>query len=149
MRRPPDAAAGVRGNGICANVKFFGTENGVIAVVEARGLPWSDEICKGAVLGMHIHAGTDCLPRGEDRFGGAMGHYDTDKCPHPFHAGDMPPLFSNGGYAFSAFFTDRFSVKDIIGKTVIIHSHPDDFTSQPAGMSGEKLACGIIRVTRG
>ena len=64
---------------------------------------------------------------------------------HPYHAGDMPPLFGEKGEAFSVFMTKRFRVDDIIGKTVIIHSMPDDFTTQPAGNSGEKIACGIIR----
>jgi len=36
-------------------------------------------------------------------------------------------------------------VKEIIGKTLIIHSAVDDFTSQPAGNAGEKIACGKIR----
>ena len=48
------------------------------------------------------------------------------------------------GYAFSAFLTDRFTVKEIVGRTVIMHSSPDDFTSQPSGNAGEKIACGEI-----
>ena len=38
----------------------------------------------------------------------------------------------------------KFKIKDIIGKTLIIHDKPDDFTSQPSGNSGAKIACGII-----
>lgn len=41
--------------------------------------------------------------------------------------------------------TDRFSVGEIIGRTVVIHSDPDDFHSQPAGNAGEKIACGVIQ----
>ena len=40
--------------------------------------------------------------------------------------------------------TDRFFVDEIIGKTIIIHAHLDDFTTQPSGNSGEKIACGEI-----
>ena len=43
------------------------------------------------------------------------------------------------------FLTDRFTLKEIIGRTVVIHSMPDDFTSQPSGNSGEKIACGVIK----
>jgi Cu-Zn family superoxide dismutase len=32
----------------------------------------------------------------------------------------------------------------IIGKSVIVHADPDDLTSQPAGNSGKRLACGVI-----
>ena len=59
----------------------------------------------------------------------------------------MPPLFSNDGYALQAFLTDRFTVRDIIGRTVILHDEVDDFTSQPAGNAGERIACGVIRKT--
>jgi Cu-Zn family superoxide dismutase len=57
----------------------------------------------------------------------------------------MPPLFGNQGYAFLMFLTDRFTAREIIGKTVIIHDKPDDFTTQPAGNSGNKIACGVIQ----
>ena len=38
-----------------------------------------------------------------------------------------------------------FSVDEIIGRTVVIHSDPDDFSTQPAGNAGRKIACGVIR----
>ena len=41
--------------------------------------------------------------------------------------------------------TDRFSVNEIIGRTVVIHSDSDDFHSQPAGNAGRKIAYGVIR----
>lgn len=44
------------------------------------------------------------------------------------------------------FFTDKFDVEDIIGKTVIIHESPDDYRTQPAGNSGRRLACGVIKI---
>ncbi|MDY3869634.1 MAG: superoxide dismutase family protein [Clostridiaceae bacterium] len=78
-------------------------------------------------------------------FSNALSHYDPGSCPHPYHAGDLPPLFGNSGYAFQVFFTDRFSVREILGKTVIIHANPDDFTTQPAGKAGQRIACGEIR----
>ncbi|MBO5007752.1 MAG: superoxide dismutase family protein [Clostridia bacterium] len=34
----------------------------------------------------------------------------------------------------------RFTIDEIIGKKVVIHSAPDDFTSQPSGNSGNKIA---------
>jgi Cu-Zn family superoxide dismutase len=57
----------------------------------------------------------------------------------------MPPLFAGTGRAFLAFFTDRFTVDEIIGRTVVVHAKPDDFTTQPSGNSGSKIACGQIR----
>ena len=54
-------------------------------------------------------------------------------------------MFQNNGYAYMSFLTNQFRVKDILGKVVIIHDSPDDFTSQPSGNSGKKIACGKIR----
>ena len=39
---------------------------------------------------------------------------------------------------------NKFKIKDILGKVVIIHDSPNDFTSQPSGNSGTKIACGKI-----
>ena len=39
---------------------------------------------------------------------------------------------------------NKFKIKDILGKVVIIHDSPDDFTTQPSGNSGTKIACGKI-----
>lgn len=91
---------------------------------------------------------TDFL-RMDDPFADAMPHYDPNGCEHPHHAGDLPPLFENNGFALSLVLTDRFSVDEVIGRTVIVHADPDDFTTQPSGNSGEKIACGVIRPTTG
>ena len=56
----------------------------------------------------------------------------------------MPVLFGNNGFAWMLFLTNRFMPEDIIGRTVVIHSLPDDFHTQPSGNSGEKIACGEI-----
>jgi Cu-Zn family superoxide dismutase len=53
-------------------------------------------------------------------------------------------LFGNQGFAFMTVLTNRFSVDEIAGRTVVIHRSPDDFTSQPSGNSGPKIACGQI-----
>jgi Cu-Zn family superoxide dismutase len=42
------------------------------------------------------------------------------------------------------FVTNRFTVKEIIGRTIVIHDSPDDFTTQPSGNSGKIIAIGEI-----
>ena len=37
---------------------------------------------------------------------------------------------------------------DIAGRALIVHGSPDDYTSQPAGNAGARVACGIITVTQ-
>lgn len=148
IAKKPNAVARLNGNKahpkLKATVKFFQTKAGVLVSVEASGLPKNDDVCKEPIFAMHIHSGMSCTGNKTDNFADAMTHYNPDNCPHPYHAGDMPPIFGVNGTAFSVFLTDRFSVKEIIGKSVIIHANPDDFTTQPSGNSGEKIACGII-----
>ncbi len=130
-------------------VSFYQFNDGVLLAVEVEGLPSSKNPCEPSVFGFHIHEGSQCSGNAEDPFANTGGHYNPNKCPHPSHAGDLPPLFGNQGYAFMALFTNRFSVDEVINRTVVIHASPDDFTTQPAGNSGKKIACGqIIHMSR-
>ena len=148
IKSRPQAMAEIKGSpnypNINGRVYFYKIKQGVIVLSLVYSLPNSTGACSGPVLGYHIHSGGTCTGNDTDYFSNALGHYNPNNCPHPYHAGDMSPLFNAGGTAFSAFLTDRFTIDEIIGKTIIIHSMPDDFTTQPAGNSGEKIACGEI-----
>ena len=116
---------------------------GVMIETEVYGLPYDNVPPYGQFYAMHIHETGDCsLP-----FSNTGNHYNPKGLPHPAHAGDLLPLLGNEGYAYSIFYTDRFNLKDIIGRSMIIHSAPDDFTTQPSGGSGDKIACGVITQT--
>lgn len=130
-------------------VRLYQTPKGVLVFAQVSGLPHSDLPCQGRVFGLHIHKGTDCGGNADDPFADAMSHYDPNGCEHPHHAGDLPPLFESGGTALCVYLTDRFTVDEVMGKTVIIHDHPDDLMTQPSGNSGKKIACGVIRRTPG
>lgn len=119
-------------------VKFYQKKNYVLVKVCITGLPKSES----GFFGFHIHSGEDCL--GEE-FLGSQGHFNPTDTPHPAHAGDLPPLLLCNGGAYMTVATNRFRVKDIIGRTVIIHNMPDDFTTQPSGNAGMKIACGVIQ----
>ena len=148
LKSRPDAVADIRGsiaypaiNGIA---NFYQVREGVLIVISIFGLPDISQPCKDGIFAMHIHSGGSCTGNAEDPFADVKMHYNPDNCPHPQHAGDLPPIFSNEGFAWSSFLTNRFSVEEIIGKTIIVHDLPDDFTTQPSGNSGQKIACGII-----
>lgn len=149
LRRGPGAWARLSGSeehpALHGTVRFYQTEEGVLVLAEVFGLPEHGGRCENGIFAFHIHSGGSCVGSRDDPFSAAQGHYDPERCPHPAHAGDMPPLFSNHGYALQAFLTDRFTVRQIIGRTVIVHDNVDDFTSQPAGNAGERIACGTIR----
>jgi Cu-Zn family superoxide dismutase len=148
-KKKPDAKAEIRGGGtypeIIGNAGFYQTKDGVLLNVEVQGLPHKDDPCQFGVFGFHIHEGESCTGNAEDPFAETKGHFNPHNCMHPNHAGDLPPLFETNGHAFMVFLTGRFTVRDIIGKTLVIHSAPDDFTTQPSGNSGKKIACGKIR----
>lgn len=149
LRRGPGAQANISGSrehpDLRGTIRFYQTERGVLVVAEVYGLPERGTRCENGIFAFHIHSGGSCGGSPDDPFADAQGHYNPGRCPHPAHAGDMPPLFSNNGYAVQAFLTDRFTVREIIGKTVIVHDRVDDFTSQPAGNAGTRIACGVIR----
>lgn len=149
LRNQPQAEAIMKGSSdyskISGRVRFYETKFGVLIAAEVFGLPTATSECGARVFGFHIHEGDMCSGDSGDSFADAMSHYNPHDCMHPHHAGDMPPLFENDGYVFNIFLTDRFEINEIIGRTVIIHSDPDDFTTQPSGDSGSKIACGVIR----
>ena len=148
LTRRPEAWAQLKGSAaypdLAGTVRFHALPGGVLVVAAVSGLPRSADDCESPVFGFHLHEGVSCTGNADDPFANAGSHYDPHHCPHPYHAGDFPPLFGAHGMAFCAFLTDRFAVSDVIGKTVIIHGAPDDFTTQPAGNAGQKIACGVI-----
>ncbi len=141
--KKPQAVAIITGKNVCpavvGTVKFYQKHNGVLVVADIKNLPHTDT----GFLGFHIHEGTDC---GGKDFSNSKGHFNPFDAPHPSHIGDLPPLMLCSNRAYSSVLTNRFNISDIIGRTVIIHNMPDDFTTQPSGNAGEKIACGVIKI---
>jgi superoxide dismutase, Cu-Zn family len=141
---------GPQSQGITGTVYFKNVPGGTMVCAQIRGLP-SYEPAQGGKSpigphGFHIHQNGNCeVGDPENPFAAAGGHWNPTDQPHGNHSGDFPVLFSNHGYANMCFFTDKFKVADVIGKSVIIHENPDDYRTQPAGNSGKKMACGVIR----
>lgn len=142
------ASAKIKGSNKYPNlygkVSFKQLKDGVLVTAEINGLPYEEDSCKSGIFGFHIHEGNSCTGTEENPFADAKAHYNKTECNHPYHSGDMPPLFGNKGYAYMSFFTDRFTVNDIIDRVVIIHRMPDDFKTLPSGNAGEMIACGKI-----
>ena len=120
-------------------VEFFPWATGSIIKLEILGLPTGN---LNNVFGFHIHKEGVCDQ--DKNFETSGPHFDIGTHIHPNHTGDLPMIYSNNGYAFMLYYTNRFKPDDIIGKSVIIHRMMDDMMSQPAGNSGERIACGVI-----
>ena len=130
-------------------VRFYYTRGGTVVQAEIRGLPSYLPALGGnpprGPFGFHIHSMAKCgSPASPEPCMAAGGHFDIGENPHGNHAGDLPVLFSNKGVAMMSVYTSRFTPEQVIGRTVMIHEHPDDFRTQPAGDSGERIACGEI-----
>ena len=154
--RSPTAAAYVSGGPlrpeITGMVFFQDTIGGTIVTAQLIGLPdYKPAMGNGNPIGphgFHIHENGTCeIGNPNEPFQAAGSHWNPTDQPHGNHAGDFPVLFSNSGRAYMSFYTNKFRVNEVVGKTVIIHENPDDYRTQPAGNAGKRLACGVVERT--
>ena len=146
----PTAIAVVHGNkdnqSIRGEILFYQLDDGVYIKAYVIGLPATNS--KGEPTkfhGFHIHERGDCsIGASENPFSSTGDHFNPSNNKHPFHDGDLPPILSANGIGILSFFTNSFRVIDILERSIIIHENSDDFTTQPSGSSGKKIACGII-----
>jgi len=109
--------------------------------------------------GIHFHAVGKCDGSGTAAFSSAGPHYNPlgrqhglDNSSGP-HAGDAPNFTVQPDRTGRAtFITDRVSLTegstslfDADGSAIVIHAAADDQISQPAGNSGSRIACGVLR----
>lgn len=130
-------------------VWFQDVPGGTFVSVKVTGLPLYQPAPPGGdpigPHGFHLHVHGDChVGDPQNPFLAAGEHWNPYDDPHGNHAGDFPVLFSNHGLGEMCFFTDRFKVWQVLGRSVIIHENPDDFRTQPGGNSGRRIACGVI-----
>lgn len=106
---------------------------------------------------IHLHEKADCSSADGTSTG---GHWNPTYEQHGkwgsedgYHKGDIGNFTADAdGNATVEFMTDEWCIgcgddtKDILGKAVIVHQGVDDYTSQPSGAAGARIACtGIIQ----
>lgn len=138
---------------LIGTVLFEEVEEGVNVSVDISGLPEFKPAEDGKAQigphGFHIHENGCCeVGDVQNPFVCSGGHYNPNSMPHGNHAGDFPVLFSNDGRSKMVFFTNKFKVDDIIGKSVVIYESPDDYKTSLEGGSGKRIGCGIIKLNR-
>lgn len=119
---------------------------------EITGLPPDREFA------LHVHEIGNCAqPEAAGPHFDPLGtarHGQPDASPTSRHAGDLPNIKTDSegkarieisSHLLGAG-TSEFSV---LGRSLVVHSNPDDYTSQPAGDSGERIACGVIQPAAG
>jgi Cu-Zn family superoxide dismutase len=104
-------------------------------------------------FGFHIHEKGDCSAPDASSAG---EHFNPAGAQHGnpsgevHHAGDMLNVKSDGdGRAKVDAHAAGVSLNtgqpnDVIGKAVVLHEKADDYTTQPSGDSGARIACGVI-----
>jgi Cu-Zn family superoxide dismutase len=160
----------------CAAPGPMRTDKGPVAVARlaptsgnrAAGVVWFAQrgdkvVLRGQVTGLtpnqehgfHVHEKGDCTSADGSSAG---GHLNPTQMPHgaqqgPHHAGDIPALKADA----SGTATVNVSLpgvllgsggSDFMGKALIVHAQPDDYTTQPTGNSGARVACGVIGIPR-
>lgn len=101
LTRRADGFAQIRGSAaypdIRGTVLFYAVRGGVLVRAEITGLS-KGGACESPIFAFHIHGGV-CSGNADDPFADAGMHYNPGNCPHPYHAGDLPPLFGANGNA--------------------------------------------------
>ena len=103
--------------------------------------------------GIHVHEKGDCSAPDATSAG---GHFNPETKMHGVpdsgmnHAGDMPNIKSDakGNAVYTAKlhgFAVNTGPNGIVGRAVVVHKDPDDYKTQPAGNSGPRIACGVIK----
>ncbi len=134
-----------QGNAVRGLVMFHEMDGHLMAHAKISGLK------PNAEHGFHLHEKGDCASADGTSAG---GHFNPDGKPHgpqtaAHHAGDMPALKADAnGMVDQKFMLDGPTLAagpaSIIGRSVIVHANPDDYTTQPTGNSGPRVACGVI-----
>ncbi len=138
------------GSNCHGTVRFTQVGNAVKVIADIEGLT------PGAKHGFHIHEYGDCSAADATSAG---SHYDADLTKHhghpedkEKHSGDMGNLDADSsGKAHYEGSIEGISIEGphapILGRAVIIHARPDDF-SQPVGNAGGRIGCGVIGLAK-
>jgi len=121
---------------------------GVLVKLDLQGVP-------AGTHAFHIHTVGKC---DAPDFMTAGGHFNPTTMKHGLlatggpHAGDMPNLYVPADGKLSVEVLDSNvtlaagpkSVFDADGSALMLHATADDYTSDPAGNAGARIACGVV-----
>lgn len=136
-------------SGAAGSAVFQETEDGVTLHLSLQGVPAGE-------YGMHIHESGPATP---PTFEDAGDHFNPTNVEHGVnsetgpHLGDLPNLVvPENGTVNQTFEIPGISLQpdaentldDEDGSSLIIHTQPDDYESQPSGDAGNRMMGGTI-----
>ncbi len=139
--------ASASGSLVSGKITLTPMGNGVHLLGEVGGLQ------PNSTHGFHVHEKGDCSAADASSAG---PHFNPAGSPHgradegAHHAGDMDNIVANAeGVAKVNMHVNGVTLgggapNDIAGRAIVVHASPDDYTSQPAGNAGARVACGVI-----
>lgn len=144
VRRAIVALNPTKGNTAIGIAHFIEVDGGIRVVCTMDNMPPGKH-------GFHIHEFGDCsAPDGSS----AGGHFNPTKQNHGApdavqrHVGDLGNIVANekGRARYDRVDTviSLNGPNSIVGRSLVVHANGDDFTTQPTGNSGGRIACGII-----
>jgi superoxide dismutase, Cu-Zn family len=139
---------GASGTSVSGELTLTADTSGVTVAGELNGLEPS------TTHGFHVHETGDCSDPDAKSAG---AHFNPDNSMHgaptsmPRHLGDLPNLEADaqGRTKVSATIGGATlrdgGPHDLMSKALIVHAMRDDYATQPAGDSGDRIACGVVR----
>lgn len=132
---------------VAGTATFTEKKGNVTLVAKLTGL-------KPGVHAIHIHEKSDCSAADGSSAG---GHWNPTFKKHgklgegEAHKGDIGNFTADeNGTGTITFSTAEWCIgcedqtKNILGKSIIVHANPDDFTTQPTGNAGGRIACTAV-----
>jgi Cu-Zn family superoxide dismutase len=124
------------------------TPTGLLVKVDFTAAP-------AGVHALHIHTTGQCVA---PMFTSAGGHFAPGGTHHGLlaangpHAGDLPNVTvpADGKLSLEVFVKDvtlaagARSLFDADGSAIVLHATADDYTTDPAGNAGARIACGVV-----
>lgn len=137
-----------QGNSVTGQLNLISEKGGVRIGGMIQGLKPNTE------QGFHVHEKGDCSAPDASSAG---GHFNPTSQPHgnpkaggAKHVGDMVNVKSDAkGVAKVDTLIEGATLQtgqpnDVAGKAIVVHQKADDYTSQPSGNSGDRVACAVI-----
>ncbi|GGE35267.1 superoxide dismutase [Cu-Zn] [Agaricicola taiwanensis] len=126
------------------------TKGGVVIQMSVSGIPEGEHA-------FHIHQTGNCDTA--SKFESAGAHFTPGDQTHGYessrgpHAGDMLNQFVGADGELQAHIINAnvtlldgaSSLFDADGSALVLHADPDDYSSQPSGAAGDRIACAVIK----